>query len=413
MDGVHEAAEDVARTAYGRLVALVATGTRDIAAAEDALSDAFLAALRTWPERGVPDRPEAWLLTAARRAAIGGYRRRAVAERALPTLALLADEYGEPGRTAAVPDKRLELMFACGHPAIDPGVHTALMLQTVLGLDATRIAEAFLVRPDTLAQRLVRAKARIRGAGVPFTVPTAAQLPERASAVLDAIYAAYSAGWDDPAGLDPRRRGLTDEAIRLAVVLAELLPDDAEAHGLLALLLHSRARRRARRTDDGRFVPLGEQDPALWSRADIERAEHHLSTALRLGDLGRYQLHGAIQSVHNRRAATGATDWPAITSLYDGLVALDPALGTRVARAAAVAEARGPQAGLAELDAIDDDAAMPAYQPQWVLRAELFRRTGHDGAAAAAAAQALELTRDPAVAAYLRARYVDRAAATG
>lgn len=405
----YEAADDVARTSYGRLVALLAATTRDLAAAEDALSDAFLAALRTWPERGIPDRPEAWMLTTARRAAIGAHRRRAVADRAVPTLAVLADEYATPGRADLVPDKRLELMFACAHPAIDPDVHTALMLQTVLGLDAARIAEAFLVRPATLGQRLVRAKARIRVAGVPFAVPTPDQLPERATAVLDAIYAAYGTGWDDPAGHDPRRSGLTEESIRLATIVTDLLASDPEAHGLLALLLHSRARQGARRGDDGRFVPLGEQEPSRWSRDDIERAEGHLSAALALDHLGRYQLHAAIQSVHNRRAATGSTDWPAIARLYDGLVAFDPSVGTRVARAAAIAEASGPAAGLAALDAIDAVDAMLTYQPHWVLRAELLHRTGQPVAAAAAAGTAIGLTRDPAVDVHLRARYIGRA----
>lgn len=303
-----------------------------------------------------------------------------------------------------MPDKRLELMFACAHPALDPDVHTPLMLQTVLGLDAARIAEAFLVKPATLGQRLVRAKARISGAGVPFALPSRQQLPERAAAVYDAVYAAYGTGWNDPHGLDRRNHGLSDEAVRLAGIVAELLPDDAEAHGLIALLLHSRARQAARRTPDGRFVPLGEQDVTRWSRNDIDRAERHLTSALALRRLGPYQLHAAIQSVHNRRAVTGSTDWAAIVRLYDGLLTFDPSIGTLVARAAASAEASGPAAGAAALDAIDEDA-LEDYQPHWVLRAELARRTGHTVEMTAAATTALALTGDAAVAAHLRARY--------
>ena len=221
--GARETAEAVARAAYGRLVAYLSARSRDVAAAEDALAEAFAAALRVWPQSGVPDRPEAWLFTAARRQLIQAGRHRAVQTAAEPVLMLLAEERHER-EPDSLPDRRLELMFACAHPAIDPAARAPLMLQAVLGLDAAHIASAFLVAPATMGQRLVRAKARIRDAGIAFVVPETNELPERLDAVLEAIYAAYGSGWEDAAGTDARRKGLTAEAIWLARLLATLLP---------------------------------------------------------------------------------------------------------------------------------------------------------------------------------------------
>lgn len=396
------AVEDVVRTSYGRLVALVAVRTNDLAAAEDALSEALVAALRTWPERGIPESPEAWMLTAARRALIGAHRRRETAQRAAPALALLADELAE-APTTAFPDRRLELMFACTHPALAPEVRAPLMLQAVLGLDAARIAAAFLVKPATLGQQLVRAKQRIAATGIPYRVPEPGELPERLGFVLDAIYAAYGTGWDDLAGTDPARADLTGEAVHLATSVATLLPDDAEAHGLAALLLHSRARTAARRSPDGRFVPLEEQDISQWSRSDIERAEHHLARALALRLVGPYQLMAAVQSVHNRRAATGTTDWAAIAALHDGLHRLAPSVGGSVARAAAHLRAAGPDAAEAALAQLDG-SAVDTYQPYWVTLAEIALARGHDSGAAAAFDRAIALTTDEIAAAHLRTR---------
>lgn len=381
------AVEEAARTSWGRLLAHLAAGTRDLAAAEDALAEAFLAAVRSWPDSGVPDRPEAWLLTAARRTLIDAARRRDVATRALPSLARLVGQ--EPGALSTIPDKRLELLFTCAHPAIAVGVRSPLMLQTVLGLDAARIASAFLVSPATMGQRLVRAKAKIKRAGIPFSVPDPSLLPERLEFVLDAIYAAYGTGWDE-------RSGLVDEALRLARLVTELLPAEPEAHGLLAALLHGAARERARRADDGAFVPLDEQDVRRWSPALMAEAERHL---VRATAPGRYQLLGAIQSVHNRRAVTGATDWAAIAALYDGLVACTPSIGAQVARAAAHMQNGAPAAALAMLDAID----APTYQPYWVVRAHCLHRTGSDPAGATQIA--LGLTEDPALRAHLVATF--------
>jgi RNA polymerase sigma-70 factor, ECF subfamily len=294
-------------------------------------------------------------------------------------------------------------MFACTHPALAADVRAPLMLQAVLGLDAARIAPAFLVKPATLGQQLVRAKQRITANAIPYRVPDRSELPERLGFVLDAIYAAYGTGWEDPGGLDLQRADLTDEAIHLALAVAELLPAEAEAHGLAALLLHSDARRAARRDGDGRFVPLAEQDTTKWSGDRIASAESHLAAALALGTIGPYQLQAAIQSVHNRRAMTGTTDWVAISALYDGLVQLAPSLGAAVARASAHLHAHGPTAAgdaLADVDA----AVAEAYQPYWVTLAEVALAGGDHELADRAMARAIDLTADPHVVEYLRRR---------
>jgi RNA polymerase sigma-70 factor (ECF subfamily) len=396
------AAELAARASYGRLVALLARQWRDLAAAEDALADAFRAALETWPQAGIPTRPEAWLLTAARRVLLDWARASKVRTDAEPTLALLSDEFAmtEP---ALFPDERLKLLFVCAHPAIDPAARTPLMLQTVLGLDAARIAGAFLTSPAALGQRLVRAKAKIRDAGIAFIVPEHSELAERLDAVLQAIYAAYGSGWEDVAGADPKRRDLAREAIWLARLVTRLLPGEAEAHGLLALMLHCEARRDARRNSDGGFVPLGEQDTALWSKALAAEAERTLGDAARLGRLGPFQIEAAIQSVHHGRAATGRTDWAALAQLYEALARLAPTIGVLVSRAAACAEAIGPDHGLAQLDALPIDE-IRAYQPYWTLRAHLLARTGDAAAAHAAFDRAIGLSDDPAVRAFLLRR---------
>lgn len=395
------AAELAARASYGRLVALLARQWHDLAAAEDALADAFRAALETWPETGVPARPEAWLLIAARRVLLDRARAGKVRADAMPTLALLSDgsAMAEP---ALFPDERLKLLFVCAHPAIDPAARTPLMLQTVLGLDATRIAGAFLTSAATLGQRLVRAKTKIRDAGIPFVVPERSELPERLDAVLQAIYAAYGSGWEDVTGADPKRRGLAQEAIWLARLVTRLLPQEAEAHGLLALMLHCEARRDARRDGEGGFVPLGEQDTALWSRELASEAERALGDASRLGRLGPFQLEAAIQSVHYGRAATGQIDWLALAQLYEALARLAPTIGALVSRAAACANAFGPDHGLTQLDALPQDA-IRAYQPYWALRAHLLAKTDAAGADAAFD-RAIGLSDDPAVRSFLLRR---------
>lgn len=395
------AIEQAARDSYGRLLAFLAARSRDVAAAEDALADAFRTALVTWPRTGVPDKPEAWLLTAARRRLIDGARRARVQEDALPTLLAVADTAQDLASTGIMfPDERLKLLFICAHPAIDAAARTPLMLQTVLGLDAARIASAFLVRPSAMGQRLARAKTKIRDAGIAFELPEAKELPPRLDAVLAAIYAAYGSGWDDVAGADPRRKGLAVEAIGLARLLLRLMPAEPEAQGLLALMLHCEARRNARRTETGSYVPLSEQDVMLWSRPMIEEAEQFLTAAAHAGRIGRFQLEAAIQSVHAGRASTGRTDWEAIALLYEGLVRLAPTIGALVGRAAAVAEARGPATGWGLLEAIPAEA-VKSYQPYWALAAHLLKRMQRSGEADAAYSRAIGLCEDPAMREFL------------
>src|SRR6267142_1141377 len=282
------AADAVARRSYGKLVAFLAARTRDVAAAEDALSEAFAAALTDWPTNGCPSNPEGWLLTVARRKLIDVSRRRSTAESAGEQLELLADGFEAAAADAEIPDRRLALMFVCAHPAIEAGIRAPLMLQVVLGLDAKAIASAFLMSPAAMGKRLVRAKDKIRQAGIPFSIPEREEFPDRLDTVLDAIYAAFAEGWTDPGGTDVVRRDLTDEALFLARLLAVLLPEEPEALGLLALILHAEARRCARRNADGEYVPLAQQDAALWDSRMIVEAEALLRRASAMGSIGRY-----------------------------------------------------------------------------------------------------------------------------
>jgi RNA polymerase sigma-70 factor (ECF subfamily) len=388
------AVERAARDSYGRLVTFLAARSRDLAAAEDALADAFRAALETWPRAGVPDKPEAWLLTAARRRLVDGARHARVRAEAMPDLLVVADEAQALVEADAFPDERLKLLFVCAHPAIDPAMHTPLMLQTVLGLDAARIASAFLVKPSAMGQRLSRAKVKIRDAGIAFELPEAKELAPRLDAVLQAIYAAYGSGWDDVAGADPRRKGLAAEAIELGRLLRPLMPVEPEVEGLLALMLYCEARRDARRSPAGDFVPLSQQDTARWSQPMLAEAERMLAAAAQDGRMGRFQLEAAIQSAHAQRAWTGRTDWEAVALLYEGLVGLGPTIGALVGRAAAMAEARGAAAGWALLQEIPGEA-VNSYQPYWALAAHLLRRLGQP--ADKAYERAIGLCEDPAM----------------
>jgi len=379
---------------------MLAARTRDVAGAEDALAEAFAAALADWPASGVPRSPEAWLLTVARRKLVDAARRRRTSEEGSDVLQLLADAEPE----AEIPDERLRLMFACAHPAIDEAVRAPLILQVVLGFDAAAIASAFLVAPATMSQRLVRAKNRIRQAGVPFSVPGRDELAPRLDAVLDAIYAIYAEGWSDPAGTQAQTRGLAEEAIWLGRLVASLLPQEPEAFGLLALMLHAEARRAARRDAHGEFVPLGEQDAARWDGALIQEAETLLMAASRMRSPGRFQLEAAVQSAHAIRRLSGRTDWSAIVALYDALLAMTGSVVVAINRAVALAEVEGAAAGLAALDAVQGDARLAQYQPFWAARAELLARLGRREDAAEAYTRAIGLEADPAVRRYLQRR---------
>jgi RNA polymerase sigma-70 factor, ECF subfamily len=401
----HAAAEAIARHSYGKLVAFLAARTRDVAGAEDALADAFASALVDWPASGIPKSPEAWLLAVARRKMIDADRRRRTGVDAAGELRLMAAELEAAAASEApIPDDRLALMFACAHPAIDPGVRAPLILQTILGFDAAAIASAFLVAPAAMGQRLVRAKQKIKQAGIPFRVPERADLRERLEAVLEAIYAAFAEGWSDPAGTEARRRNLAEEAIWLGRLVASLLPDEPEALGLLALMLHAEARRHARRSAQGEYVPLTNQDPALWDATMIEEAEALLLRASALGTIGRYQLEAAVQSAHVIRRRTGRPDWAAIERLYDALSVLTGSPVVAINRAIAVAETRGVAAGLAALDVLAGDARLAEYQPYWAARAGLLARTGAVDDADRAYGLAIGLEPDPAVRRFLQDR---------
>jgi RNA polymerase sigma-70 factor (ECF subfamily) len=431
----HRAIELAARTSYGRLVAVLAARSRDVAAAEDALGDAFTAALAQWPASGVPMNPEGWLVAAAQRRLADGRRRAAVREAAAGDIAYAAsflDAAGSHAAQGAFPDRRLDLLFACAHPAVDPGVRTPLMLQVVLGLDARAIASAFLDSPAATAQRLVRAKRKLRDAGIPFAVPEREELAPRLTAVLEAIYAAFGAGWDAVVGADaggaddPRVRrvgtatgraasasdgasanaqcaDLADEAIWLGRLVVDALPEEPEPRGLLALMLYCHARRAARTGPGGAYVPLGEQDTARWSLPLIGEAESSLAAAARRRCPGRFQLEAAIQSAHLAPAFGRPPDWAAVVALYDALLAHAPTTGALVSRAAALAEAAGPEAGLAAADAVPAGLARD-YQPWWALRAHLLARLGREAEARAAYERAAGLTQSPAVRAFLLGR---------
>ena len=399
-ENTHRTVERVARESYGRLVAYLSVHTHDLASAEDALSNALVSALSHWPQDGVPQNPEAWLLTAARHSLIDAIRHQRVVLESEPAVKLLKEDALETIVAAECPDERLKLLFVCAHPAIDPAMHTPLMLQTVLGLDAVRIAHAFLISPKTMGQRLVRAKTKIRDGGIQFEIPQEGELPQRLDAVLEAIYAAFGICWDDMAGVDQRGRDLAEEAIWLARVLLQLMPSEAEVSALLALMLHCEARRAARRAPDGRYVPLSEQDAKQWSTPLIEEAERHLVEASSRGRAGRFQLEAAIQSVHAERARSGRTEWPAVMFFYEQLIRLSPTIGTRTGYAAAVGEAKGPEAGLAVLNGIDPDD-VSAYQPYWAVRSHLLQRLGKASEAKDAYDRAIGLAEDPAVKEFL------------
>jgi predicted RNA polymerase sigma factor len=322
----------------------------------------------------------------------------------VPTLLAIAEEAEmEASDTVAFPDERLQLLFVCAHPAIDAAARTPLMLQTVLGLDAARIASAFLVQPATMGQRLSRAKAKIRVAGIRFELPEPADLPPRLAAVLEAIYAVYGSGWDDVAGADARRRGLAAEAIHLGRLLTHLLPEEPEALGLLALMLHCEARRDARRSAERAYVPLSAQDSARWSRQMLAEAEAALAAASRLGQIGRFQLEAAIQSAHAHGGLGSGTDWKGVALLYEGLVRLAPTTGALVGRAAAVAEAHGAEAGWALLAALPAET-VASYQPYWALVAHMLARLGRADEARTAYARAIGLCEDAAMRTFLAKR---------
>ncbi len=386
------AAERAARLSYGRLLAILAAGTRDLALAEEALAEAFARALELWPGQGVPANPEGWLLTVARNGVSNLHRHDRTRTAATTELIMRTEERADQVLQA---DERLSLMLVCAHPAIDPAARTPLMLQTVLGLDAARIAAAFLVPPLTMSQRLVRAKARIRELRLRFALPEAEDLPERLADVLEAIYGAFGTDWDGAQG-----SGLPDEAIHLARVLLSLMPGEPEVKGLLALMLYIHARRAAR--EGAAFVPLSDQAADLWDRDQVIEAEGLLTLASQAGRFGRFQCEAAIQSVHAQRAITGQLNLGALDTLHGLLTRFHPTVGGQVAHAAVQRMQGDTGRALAMLKALPD--AVQAYQPALVLRAYCLRDLGLPEFSAAACA-AVAATREGRVQGHLRREF--------
>ncbi len=400
MSDARAIAKEAARASYGRLLAWLSSRSRDVAAAEDALGDAFRAALETWPETGAPASPEAWLLTAARRKLIDGARRRNTRVLSTPALTLAAEEAEAAMRDdKPFPDERLKLLFICAHPAIDAAIRTPLMLQTVLGLDAARIASAFLVSPRAMSARLVRAKRKIKVAAIPFDTPGEQDLASRLPAVLEAIYAAFGAGWDHEAGAEADHHDLTGEALYLASLLTQLLPDEAECWGLFSLMLHAEARKEARRKN-GAYIPLSDHDISRWNTKMIAHGEAALAHAWRLKQRGPYQIEAAIQSAHAAARLHDRDVSNDIVMLYQQLVEIAPTIGAYVGYAGALAAAARAEEGLRLLDTLEA-VRVENYQAYWAVRAHILGQLTRKQEAVSAYERATGLAQDEATRKFL------------
>ncbi|HKE78593.1 MAG TPA: DUF6596 domain-containing protein [Solirubrobacteraceae bacterium] len=382
--------------------------TRDLDAAEEVVQDAYVQALRTWARDGVPDRPGAWLTTVARRAALNVVRRRSALQAKLPLL-LEPDAAETPDADSdAIPDDRLRLIFICCHPALAPEAQVALTLRLVCGVATPDIAQAFLVAEPTMAARLTRAKKKIATARIPYTVPAPEELPARVDAVLTVIHLLYATGHTAPSGADLVRDELTGRALDLVRMLRLLLPEDREVAGLLALLLVHEARRATRTDDDGRLLRLEDQDRSVWDRGLIAEADRLIVAALRAGPPGRFVLQAAIAALHAQAPSYAETDWPQILTLYDELLRRWPSPVVALNRAVAVAMVHGPEAALAEVEALERDGRLAGYRYLPATKADLLHRLGRDREAVAAYRAALELSGNVAEQEFLQ----DRIAAT-
>ncbi|MGB0504809.1 MAG: RNA polymerase sigma factor [Pikeienuella sp.] len=390
MSEASRVAEVTARESYGRILAYLAARTHDIALAEDALADAFAKALSKWPETGVPANPDGWLLTVARNRLTDAQRRAGK----FPTDSEMPDELMQEGDERPFGDQRLALMMVCAHPAIAADLHTPLMLQTVLGIEAKVIAALFLTSPAALSKRLVRAKAKVRDAGIPFHLPDADQLPQRSGAIMEAIYALHAHDWLDPAD------GMGEEALYLASLAARLMADNAEVLGLLALIAFSHARRDARIVD-GVLAPTEMQDVALWDDGLIRFGHRQLRQAYQLASIGRFQVEAAIEAVHLARKTTGETDWAALNKLYHAYLKTAPSAGAVVSQAVVSANLFGPEVGLDALTKLEAQIGT-GFQPLWAARAELFSRAGGMDQARVSYEKAISLTTDLPVLRFLR-----------